>query len=105
MKENLFADMEYDGKTFLSNMSLKRIIVSKNLFMFVRPIIEQTKVHFKILELLIACYYVWYGALTSCRTSAVNDSGQFTEMSGVHQLLLENAFSRTRTHMSCCVSG
>ena len=26
-------------------------------------------------------------------------------MSGLHQLLLENALSRTRTHMSRCVSG
>ena len=46
--------MKYDFKTskmtFLTNMSQKSIKeFSRNLFMFVRPIIDQTKAHFKIL--------------------------------------------------------
>ena len=49
----------------------------------------------------------------SYRTSVLNDNNRFckfyeclgTAMSRVHQSLLENALSRTRTHMSCCVSG
>ena len=54
----------------------------KIIFIFVRQVIEQTKVHSKILELLVI---TWYETLT--------------EMSGVHQPLVENAFPRTSTDM------
>ena len=65
----------------------------KNIVMFVRPIIEQTKVHFKILELLV----ITFGTIRYYNAMLI--------MSGVYQTLLENAFSRTRTHTSRCVSG
>ena len=44
-------------------MSLQRMSkeFSKNVFMFVKQIIEKTKVHFKILELFVQC----------CRTAPV----------------------------------
>ena len=73
--------MKYDVKTlempFLLIMPLN--CMSKwclqNVFIFIRPIIEQTKVHSKILELFDIS---WYETLTSCCTSALNGIDRLT---------------------------
>ena len=62
LKKMCLSGMKYgfttSKMTFLSNMTLKRMskMFSKTLFMFVGPIIKQTKVHFKILELLVITF-------------------------------------------------
>ena len=57
--KNYLSDMKYDVKTscitFLLIMSTEVYfsMIFKTKFIFVRPIIEQTKVHSKILELFV----------------------------------------------------
>ena len=61
-KKIYLSGMKYDVKT--SKKSIFQIchgnvylkVFSKTLFIFVRPVIDQTKVHFKILELLVITF-------------------------------------------------
>ena len=61
-KKKYLSDTKYDVRT--SSMTFCQTChrcvclrqLSKNLFIFVRPIIVKTKVHFKILELLVITF-------------------------------------------------
>ena len=53
-KKTYLSGMKYDVRLCqICHISVCLKEFSKTLFMFVRPVIEQTKVHFKILELLV----------------------------------------------------
>ena len=57
-KKIYVSGMKYDDNTSKMTFFIKDVTegFSKHLCMFVRPIIRQTKVHFKILELLVITF-------------------------------------------------
>ena len=72
------------------------------MFMSIRPIPVQTKVHFKILQLFMSCNT---RGLEGSELSAVFKLFLETEMTRVYQSMIEIAYSRVRTYVLRFVKG